>query len=419
MSITTISPPTITPPITSTTTTTYQILIPPMVINNDIDNLMHSKNELVLQPINLLKIKSHQDIKLPNQSKYYSTSFSEMDTMLSKAPRLFIHKTNTSLLPHPQFTFTVNVITYNRPHSLKRLCQSLLNSQYYNHTIHIRFYVDNGADQETIQYVSKFQWSHGIKSIHLRHVRGGLVTAVLESWYPAHDHDYVLLAEDDIQLSPYWYKYVLKVLSKYRYNNVRTQDIDMSIYGISLYTPRLCENSIPRRKFYPSHTIREPLYLHQIPCSWGAVYFPQNWVYYRYYIEKRKYLNVNVHIPHAECNGWTESWVKYYTELNYLKGWHMIYPNLLNETSLSTNWLESGVHVNRETNNHEFDDFHVPLLMDETIIDNMVLPNVEQLKIVDYKCDMILDRITCWRKGSLSWKQFLHVLYLKENTPPT
>jgi len=314
---------------------------------------------------------------------------------------------------HPQFSFTINVITYNRPKSLARLLHSL-QTQYYGHKVTLEIYVEYGADQETIDIVSDFKWIHGPKRIHKRFVRGGLVTAVLESWYPAHDHDYVLLAEDDIELSEHWFLYVLRVLLKYRYAE-SMKDIDTSIYGISLYTPRLCENSIPRREFKPDSKTNDVVFLHQVPCSWGAVYFPQHWLYYRLYAEKRKEMNVNVHIPQCECNGWTGSWVKYYTELNYLKGWSMIYPNFPNQQSLSTNHMEIGVHIQAGDTTHKKEDFTVPLISDYSPIDDMILPDAANLLIIDYKCDASKDKRQITGIGSFSWRQFLHELYLVEN----
>lgn len=54
--------------------------------------------------------------------------------------------------------------------------------------------------------------------------------------------------------------------------------------------------------------------------------------------------------PHRDSytNGWSGSWVKWYYEMAYLKGWYMVYPNFPNERSFSTNHADVGVHVSSE-----------------------------------------------------------------------
>jgi hypothetical protein len=90
-------------------------------------------------------------------------------------------------------------------------------------------------------------------------------------------------------------------------------------------------------------------YLSQIPCSWGAVYFPEHWREFHEYLPPRlsgASLGVDQHIvPNVRSNKWSKSWKKYFIELVYLRGYVMLYPNYENFVSLSTNHLEVGSHV--------------------------------------------------------------------------
>ena len=110
-------------------------------------------------------------------------------------------------------------------------------------------------------------------------------------------------------------------------------------------------------------------YLSQIPCSWGAVYFPEHWR------EFHSYLNVRlseavfgidaVVVPDARSNRWSKSWKKYFIELAYLRGYVMVYPNYDNFVSLSTNHLEIGSHVkdtSRESYEQKREKFRVTLM---------------------------------------------------------
>lgn len=43
------------------------------------------------------------------------------------------------------------------------------------------------------------------------------MTAVTESWFPAGNHTYGIILEDDIQVSPHFYAWTKMALLRYRY----------------------------------------------------------------------------------------------------------------------------------------------------------------------------------------------------------
>ena len=149
------------------------------------------------------------------------------------------------------------------------------------------------------------------------------------------------------------------------------------MFGISLYQPKVIETRQEGRAFFNPRTVfasnditeYTTPYLSQIPCSWGAIYFPEHWR------EFHSYLNVRlsealfgidaVVVPKARSNRWPRSWKKYFIELAYLRGYVMVYPNYDNFVSLSTNHLEIGSHVrdtSRESYVQKREMFRVPLM---------------------------------------------------------
>lgn len=89
-------------------------------------------------------------------------------------------------------------------------------------------------------------------------------------------------------------------------------------------------------------------FLSQIPCSWGAVYFPEHWRAFHEYLAVRlsgALPLTAVVAPGVRSNRWTRSWKKYFIELVFLRGHVMLYPNFAAYRSLSTNHLEVGAHV--------------------------------------------------------------------------
>jgi hypothetical protein len=139
------------------------------------------------------------------------------------------------------------------------------------------------------------------------------------------------------------------------------------------------------------YTKRAP-YATQIPCSWGAVYFPEHWREFHIYLTERiakeewkGYYNITV--PNSRSERWKKSWKKYFIELVYLRAYVMVYPNFEQFESFSTNHLEYGTHV--KTNGRtqsKLDQFSVPLMQRNTILDqlpNRHLPTFDQLPIMD------------------------------------
>lgn len=149
------------------------------------------------------------------------------------------------------------------------------------------------------------------------------------------------------------------------------------MFGISLYQPKVIETRPGGREFFNPRTVfasnditeYTTPYLSQIPCSWGAVYFPEHWR------EFHSYLNIRlsealfgidaVVVPNARSNRWSKSWKKYFIELAYLRGYVMVYPNYEHFVSLSTNHLEAGSHVkgtSQESYVPKREMFRVPLM---------------------------------------------------------
>lgn len=148
-----------------------------------------------------------------------------------------------------------------------------------------------------------------------------------------------------------------------------------SLFGVSLYQPKNLELRVngrvpfePRMIFaeYDISNSHTP-YLSQVPCSWGAVYFPEHFVEFHDYLALR--LSGVTHdisaviIPDIRSNRWKKSWKKYFNELVYLRGYVMLYPNY--DLSLATNHVEVGAHV-KSYNIHTRDSirrqFEVPLM---------------------------------------------------------
>uniref|UniRef100_A0A803M3J0 Glycosyltransferase family protein 2 n=1 Tax=Chenopodium quinoa TaxID=63459 RepID=A0A803M3J0_CHEQI len=294
---------------------------------------------------------------------------------------------STALPNWNKMRISINIITQNRVRSLMRLLKSLTNAYYLGDDIPISFNVDSRVDEATIKLLSTFEWPHGTKTLKRRIIQGGLIRAVSESWYPSSDDDFGLLLEDDIEVSPYYYLWIKYALLAYHYD---PQVSFPELSSISLYTPRIVEVVKERPKWNATEFFQRihpnTPYLHQLPCSWGAVFFPKHWREFYVYMNMRFTEDPKknpVQIPKSRTNGWQASWKKFLIDMMYLRGYVSLYPNFPNQASFSTNHMEPGAHISAKDNvvKHDKTDFEVPLLADDfrNYLPNGKLPSASKL----------------------------------------
>lgn len=254
--------------------------------------------------------------------------------------------------------------------------------------------MEQTADKVTRLIVANAPWPHGPKYVRHRIRKGGLMPAIVESWYPTNNDDYAIFLEDDVEVSPYFYLWVKYSILRYRYGNL--SDRSDLLFGVSLYSPRNTEMGMEgRRLFHPDWVLnatsvdpRSPFLL-QVPCSWGAVYFPEHWREFHEYVTARLVdlengANLNISVPESRSNRWKNSWKRYFIEMIYLRGYTMLYPNFENFTSFSTNHLEFGTHVKHERK--AIEQFLVPLMETDSILQELPrhrLPEWNELPVLD------------------------------------
>ncbi|MCO5572767.1 hypothetical protein L7F22_026526 [Adiantum nelumboides] len=276
-----------------------------------------------------------------------------------------------SLQAWSKMRISVNIITQNRARSLERLLKSLTNAYYLGDSITMTFNMDSKVDDKTLMVVNNFAWPHGTMVVHRRIIQGGLIRAVSESWYPGSDDDFGLLLEDDIEVSPFYYMWLKYALLAYHYDPTVSLP---ELSAIALYTPKLVgvvkeRPSWNTTAFFQNIHPNMP-YLHQLPCSWGSLFFPKHWREFYKYMGMRYTQNTKqnpMRIPKSRTNGWQASWKKFLIDMMYLRGYVTLYPNFPQQASFSTNHMEPGAHINASDNvlKHNKEDFEVPLLQED------------------------------------------------------
>ncbi|GAA6019196.1 hypothetical protein JCM8202_000930 [Rhodotorula sphaerocarpa] len=165
----------------------------------------------------------------------------------------------------------------------------------------------------------------------------GLRQSILTSWKPTSNHEYAIFLEDDIEVSPHFLRYAEKMVRAYVYRD----HADHRLTAISLYNLRYNE---AREAFVQVENNHAP-YIYQQPQSWGAVFLPEPWRQYTRWMETFPDGQDPV-VPDSLTNRWPyrQSWKKYYIRFLLERGGYVIYPNLPEGLSYSTNHVEVGTN---------------------------------------------------------------------------
>ena len=107
--------------------------------------------------------------------------------------------------------FAVVVVGYNRPFGLKRLTLSLKEADYLSDKVDLVISIDKGKkQQEIIDICEKIKWDFGEKHIRIFNENLGLRKHIIKCGDLTNLYDAVVVLEDDITVSKYFYNRQLK-----------------------------------------------------------------------------------------------------------------------------------------------------------------------------------------------------------------
>lgn len=237
------------------------------------------------------------------------------------------------------------VIAYNRPKSLERLLLSISNARYPTENITLIISIDKSDSNKVENVAKEFKWKYGEKRIITLNKNVGLRDHVLRCGDLSFDYNTIIMLEDDLYVSPYYYMYAMETLTYY--NN------DDNIAGVSLYNQMI--NETANRPFNPIDDGGD-IYFIQMVSSWGQAWTSKQWFDFREWYKKFSNYEAAIRLP-DNINNWPKtSWKKEFVKYIVANNKYFVYPR----SSLTTNFGDSGTH-------HKKDTFiwQVPLLLDE------------------------------------------------------
>lgn len=226
------------------------------------------------------------------------------------------------------------ISAYSRPTSLRRLLHFIQMSKFEYDKIPLVISIDGDSSDEVNEMAESYIWPHGPKRV-IRHEKNlGLRNHILSCGDLTQEYGSIIMLEDDLVVSPYFYHFAVKSLAFYAE--------DPKVAGISLYSYRTNEfaNYLP---FQPIDNGFDAFYM-QVPSSWGQVWTATQWAEFRDYYANCSPINEKDRIP-DEVKSWPESsWKKYFFKYIVEKDLYFVYPY----NSYSSNWGDPGANFKSE-----------------------------------------------------------------------
>lgn len=229
--------------------------------------------------------------------------------------------------------YTIFVFAFQRVLHLRRLWQSLLNAHYFQCNVDVNIFVDRAWNSEIRQSVrleiKQFKWPHGKLNIILRSTHVGLVGNILSAWESPNNHrERAIFLEDDVEVSPWFFYFLMQI----DHRGIKISP-GSRLLGISLYRPKWNDISWHSIKYAGLLNSSQPFFMMQLPCSWGAMYFPEEWNrFLRWHktLEHDGAFDSHVDqmwLPRSMSNLWQVSWKKTLLRFMVEESAFMAYPS--------------------------------------------------------------------------------------------
>ena len=249
-------------------------------------------------------------------------------------------------VPSPVPSFRVVVLTWTRHRALRRLLRSLEHAHYNGSVIQLELHFDGPTEKkrrewnQTMGVAQTFHFSHGEKIIKVARENGGLRRAWLNAWPSAGLEGDVqtLILEDDIEVSPWWFKWLTIMWKTYGHRN--------DLGGITLNRQQqLATKGWDGEQF---EVLNGNLpFLNKIVGSWGFSPHPRHWR--RFLDSEREWINSTPKIGKLGINRWMKTkkgsvWTMFWMKWSLQRNLYTLYVTCPGKTALAIHHREAGEH---------------------------------------------------------------------------
>lgn len=214
--------------------------------------------------------------------------------------------------------------------------------------------------------------------VHYRTGNVGLQAQWLEAWWPSSDNEFSFVVEDDLEVSPLYYKFLKDLIVNYYYN---ASNYSPLMYGASLQRPRFVPGKHGNKMQLDGGT---RLFLYQLVGTWGQLLFPRPWKEFRLWYDTHKTKGVKPYLDGMVTTGWYRKlgeriWTPWFIKFVHAHGYFNIYTNFLHERALSVSHRDAGVNYGKTAGPDSY-------LLNENSLDFnfLEMPPLSNLKWYDF-----------------------------------
>ncbi len=230
-------------------------------------------------------------------------------------------------------TPSIVIVAYKRTHALQRLLTSVANAVYANSNITLIISIDYSGDDGVLALCENFNWQHGEKKIISHTENLGLKNHIIQCCSLSDTYGAVIVLEDDLVVSPYYYAYAQQALQQYK--------DDTNLAGISLYSYAVTENG-----FVPFYPLADgnSTYFMQVPSSWGQLFTATQWNNFMKWHDEHNNIPEQNTLPQYANEWGSKSWKKHYLHYMIENEKYFVFP----KQSYSTNFGDPGTNTDRQ-----------------------------------------------------------------------
>ena len=243
------------------------------------------------------------------------------------------------------------VLTADRSAALMRLLESLRSAAYDGDSVQLVISIDKRQtdgwhDAATVRVAENFDWPHGTKLVEKRSVHKGVLGQWTSVWQPASDKEWGLILEDDLQVSPFYYRYLKSARALVQK--------DPHIGGVTLQRMTLVPLLGGKGKM-PPHNGDRP-YLYAQVGSWGFAPSARAWREFLPWVQKIEARAAKgEHLPTLpgtlpDLWYWgrkkdrSHMWTLHWSMFAHTEKLYTLVANPRDQRTLCSNWQLCGVH---------------------------------------------------------------------------
>ena len=225
------------------------------------------------------------------------------------------------------------VVGYDRLLSIKRLLSSLEKAVYPSDDVPLVISIDASGNQELYDYAESYKWFHGDKYTIIRKERMGLKNHIFACGDLTQYFEAIILLEDDLYVSPYFYEYVLSTVDYYSHEPAA------ACIGLYSYTSNIYA-ALPFMPFQTEYDV----YGIQATITWGECWNRRMWHDFKEWLNHNDEIDWKALDIPDNVKNFKRAWSKFFTAYLSVTDRYVIAPY----KSYTTNFSEAGEHRNSQ-----------------------------------------------------------------------